>query len=53
MAEEDMSTAAVIREMRNLFDIIFNLLVTFEKLEANISQSKSQAIGVFFYLTEL
>jgi hypothetical protein len=45
MAEDDMRTAAEIREMRNVFDIIINLLVTLEELKVNIAYGVWQAIG--------
>jgi hypothetical protein len=40
-----MRTAAEIREMRNVFDIIINLLVTLEELKVNITYAIGQAIG--------
>jgi hypothetical protein len=37
MAEEEIRIVAVIREIRNVLDIIINLLVTFDKLKVNIA----------------
>jgi hypothetical protein len=40
-----MSTVAVSREIRKVFDIIINLLVTFEELMVNIAYGEHQTIG--------
>jgi len=45
MADDETSTAAVIREIRKMFDIIINLLVTFEELMVNIAYGLKQTIG--------
>jgi hypothetical protein len=39
-----MRTAAEIRDMWNVFDIIINLLVTFDELKVNIAYGVGQAI---------
>lgn len=40
-----MRTVAEIRERRNVFDIIINLLVTFEELKVNIADGGREARG--------
>ncbi|MDA8513255.1 hypothetical protein [Citrobacter sp. Igbk 14] len=40
-----MKTAAEIREMRNVFAIIINLLFTFEELKVNIADGRGETRG--------
>lgn len=40
-----MKTVAESREIRKVFDIIINLLVTFEELKVNITDGEREAIG--------